>query len=289
MRVYENTKERCVGIRVENFKLESITDIAKAIYNKYDDPHNLKKIVNSNVETIIADVTNNDEYTFGEKLIFLAQVEDLRRKKNLDEIIKGALLSLNEESNISSINADWLLDFYDKASKIASEDFKPIWSRILAEEANAPNTISKRLLHNLFMMTSADAENFINLSRFCFFDAASDKVHPIIFYRDDPDIYNAFNVTIEELNNLENFSLIKCDFEYGFSFKSNTSNTIKLFRYTNHKIEVYAERIKCGNVQFTKDGEALFEIIQKRNHSQVLDITAAKWREYGYDVKINNK
>lgn len=266
--------------------IKSIAEIGEKVIAKITDPHGIKKLTDDPLSKIFNDIAESDKYSDDEKLLFMARTHDWKRKKNLEEIILGALPLLHGKTSFESLNSDWLLDFYDKASKITSEEFKIIWSQILAKEANNPNTISKRLLHNLFLMTSQDAESFMNLTKFCFYDVYSDNAYPIIFYAEEQKTYNALGITFERLSSLADLSLIRYDLKDGFSFKSEGSNTRKFLRYTNHQIEVYADKVKCGNVQFTKDGEALFNIVQKRNYSQIIDVTVAKWQEYGYDIRI---
>lgn len=273
----------------EKFDFNSIYEMGEKIKNEFTDPNNLAKITNGSLEKVFDNISKDESYSYGEKLMFFAKVNDLRKNRSLFEIIEGALPFLNNQNDFSCLNSDWLVDFYDKASKIVSDDFKLIWSRILAEEVNNPNSISKRLLHNLYLMSKNDAESFINLSRFCFYDKYSDLVHPIIFYRDCQHIYESFKIDFNCLKQLEHFSLIECDFESGFVFNKGPNITKKVLMYTNHIIEISANIIKAGNVRLSEDGQKLFNIIEKHNDNQILDCTVDKWRDYNHKVIVNFK
>lgn len=94
------------------------------------------------------------------------------------------------------------MDFMDKASKIVTENFKLLWGKVLAEKINSPEKISKRLLHNLFLMSERDAENFLNLTRFCFHDE-DNVIMPLVFLKSRQINCADFGITTKVLKELE--------------------------------------------------------------------------------------
>ena len=271
------------------FNLGDIIKSGREIVESIKDPHDIEDLTKESMLNVFNQISNDTKYTPMQKLMFFSKYRDLKREKRLVDILEGAIPFLEKGAKYDAVDEDWIADFFDKASKISSDEFKTIWSRILAEEINNPNTISKRLLHNLFLMNKEDAENFINLSRFCFYDRYSDEVYPIIFFREHPSAYEKSRITFAILKALERFSLIECDFESGFVFKKDTEKVKKYFIYTNHRIEVRAEKIKYGNVQLTSDGRKLFDIIEKHNNNLILDYTVDIWKKYDYEVNVCQK
>lgn len=237
-------------------------------------------------QVVLNQISNDDKITYENKLLFLAQAIDARKTKNVVEIIRLALPYIEDCAKPNDLDDDWIMDYLDKASKIQSENLKTVWSRILAEEVNSPNSVSKRLLHNLFLMSRNSAENFLNLSRFCFFDRYKDIVHPIIFIKDHVNKYSQFQITTESLKELENLFLIELNYESGFIFR----NKIYLM-YTNHYIDLISNNetdvIPIGNVRLTSDGQALFKMIEKKNNNRILDFTIEKLINRGCIVNIN--
>lgn len=258
----------------------------KSEYENWKDPYGIDSLSKDGFKNIFLQILNDPDYDYSDKFLFVSKVYSFNRQKNLSDIITGCIPFLEKELGSSDIDEDWIIDFYDKASKISSNDFKIIWSKILAEEFNKPQSISKRLLHNIFIMSKKDAENFINLSRFCFYDVNSDEVYPIIFLREHPNAYKKSNITVDILKELEHLALIECDFESGFVLKRETRYIEKSLIYTNHRIEILADKIKLGNVRLTTDGKKLFDIIEKHNNNLILDYTVNIWKQQGHTVTV---
>lgn len=208
----------------------------------------------------------------------------IAKNKNRKTILEKAQYHLKENANPNEMSDDWIFEYWEKIGKIVMEDFQELWGRLLAEEANYPGTVSKRLLHNMFLMSKQDVENFMNLTRFCFFDKKADMVHPIIFIKDNSAAYANSKITTEVLRELEQFSLIEVDYAAGFSFHNK-----KDLMYTNHYIKLNASRIFVGNVRLTADGQKLFKIVDKRNNDQILAYTIQKLQYHGCDVKVISK
>lgn len=268
-----------------NSYIEILKELKKE-YKERKDPYDIESLSKEGFKNICLQILNDSNYTYVDKCLFISNIYTFKCQKNLMDIINGCILFLEKNIESSNIDEDWIIDFYDKASKISSDDFKTIWSRILAEEINKPTSISKRLLHNLFIMSKKDAESFINLSRFCFYDAKSDEVYPIIFCREHPNAYKKSKITVDILKELERLSLIECDFESGFAFKKETEYVEKHLIYTNHRIGIVSDKIKLGNVRLTSDGRKLFDIIEKHNNNLILDYTVDIWKQYGYNVAV---
>lgn len=249
------------------------------------DPHGIKKLAANKMEDVFNQICQKSKLSESDKLYFLATIIDAKRTKNMCDVIKEALPYINKESDPENVDDDWLSDFFDKVSKIQSDDLKCIWSKLLSEEINRPNSISKRLLHNLFLMNKNDAENFLNLSRFCFYDRYKDIVHPIIFIKGHQKAYASSKITTEILKELEALCLIELNYDSGFVF----NNKIYLM-YTNHYIDIVANnsssKIPAGNVRLTADGQELFKFIEKKNNDRILEYSVQKWQYNDCSVSI---
>lgn len=266
--------------------IKNFLDKFLKLFHILDDQHDIKQLLTSELQVVVEQIEKDPQIPYQNKLLFLAQAYDARKTKNMVDIIKLALPHIKNDSNPQGVDDDWIADYFDKVAKIQSDDLKFIWSRILAEEINKPNSISKRLLHNLFLMSKKDAESFLNFSRFCFFDRYNNLVHPVIFIRNHQEIYSQYAITTENLKELENLFLIELNYDSGFAFKN------KIFlMYSNHYIDLYSNnkknKIPAGNVRLTADGQALFKMIEKRNSSKIFDLTVQKWRNRDCSVHIN--
>ena len=64
---------------------------------------------------------------------------------------------------------DWVTNFFDKSRIVSDEEMQSIWAKVLAGEANAPGSYSKRTVNLLGDLDTRDAELFQSLCRFGWF------------------------------------------------------------------------------------------------------------------------
>ena len=179
---------------------------------------------------------------------------------------------MQESASPNSVDDSWIVNFWDKAGTVSNEMFQNLWSRILAEEVNNPNTVSKRLIHNLSLMSVSDANNFMNLSKFCFLDKVDNNIsQPIIYIKEDPDFYAAYGIYSYVLKELEQFSLIETNYDTGFIFRNR-----KILYYSGTTLDINAPRIPIGNVRLTSDGQKLLSITSESPRDKILDYTIEK-------------
>ena len=88
--------------------------------------------------------------------------EEAQRQNNMENIIARALPQLSESANADSVENDWIVNFFDKSRIVSDEQMQDLWSRILAGEANAPGTYSKRTVNFLSDLDKVDADLFAN-------------------------------------------------------------------------------------------------------------------------------
>ena len=70
---------------------------------------------------------------------------------------------LNQETQPESMEDDWIANFFDKCRIVSDSDMQTLWGRVLAGEANAPGTYSKRTVNLLSDFDKSDAELFTKL------------------------------------------------------------------------------------------------------------------------------
>lgn len=259
--------------------IEKISHAVGVLY----DPWGIKRGKRDFIDTMNRDIINDDTLSWTEKAAIINEsILLLRKNQNRKNIITNAIPLLNDDADPNAIDDSWILSFLDKSGLVSEEQLQIIWSRVLAGEANRSHTVSKRLLHNLSIMSQKDAFNFVNLSKFCFYDKVVDLVHPLIFIKRYPKLYADWNITTQILNELEEFFLIETNYDDAFIFKNS-----KKFIYTNCYIEVQGNRIDAGNVRFTEDGQTLFRMIDKLNDNNILEIIVRIWKMLNYRVEIN--
>ncbi len=258
--------------------IEKISEAVGIIY----DPYGLKKGQREFTKVLYEKTANRDDLSLEEQMALIQEYKFLLSKnKNRGTIVKKAYEHLKDTAEPNAVDNSWIFNFWDKAGTISDDTLQDIWGKILANQVNEPNSISKRLLHNLSLMSKQDAENFSNLARFCFDDYKDDIAHPLIFIKDHSKTYANSRITTNMLKELELFSLIETNYETGFAFEKK-----KILRYQNQIVEIEKDRIEAGNVRLTEDGQRLYRIIGKKERNDIFDYTIERLQYNNCDVKI---
>lgn len=270
-----NTNNKWCG--VANLLIEKIS---KAIGYLYD-PDGLIPARRNFSSSLLQQITNNPDMNPIEKAALCNEISFIIKKhKNQGEIIKLAAHLLDEQSKPENIAEDWMFYFFEKIGNASTEMLKILWANILVHEANHPSSVSKRLIHNISIMSCQDAMDFINLSVFCFYDKRyKNMAHPIVFVKDRMYDYKTFGITEEVLHKLQLFSLIETNYENGFVF-----HNAKRLLYTNHNIMLRSSLIPAGYVKLTDDGQILLSVIEKKNDNNALEFTLHMLSDKNVDV-----
>lgn len=186
---------------------------------------------------------------------------------------------------------DWFVKFYDYAGNISNSEIQELWALILAREITSPHQIPLSLLHSLSIMRSEQANLFCNISRFALRDIKSEEAHLLIFISSNREAYKDSGITPSLLKEIERLGLIECDFKSEYIFLNK-----KAFKTGNKIITVYGDpnnenKIKSGNVCFTKDGQLLYSILEgdyKNYRSDILDFTLSKFSLRNCNIQIND-
>lgn len=194
--------------------------------------------------------------------------------------------------NYEEYNFDWFLKFYEHSGYISNEKVQKLWAAVLANEIENPNSTSLSLLHSLSIMSHEQAKFFCNISRFALLDYKDNFPHLLIFVSSNRATYMNSKITPEALRELERLGLVECDFEHEYIFKKK-----KMFKTGNNIITVCGDpdndnKIKAGNVNFTRDGKLLYSIIDdkfKRYRSDILDFTIEKFKLRNCSIAINDR
>lgn len=237
---------------------KNIVDIVKMILQ----PTGIDAAIQEGHNRIIEEVISSEKYSLTEKEFFLATYKkQVKEFKNCKDIAEAASCSILPERKIEEVDPDWFSFYFDKAKLVSNESMQKIWAAILAEEINAPNTISRSLIHTLSIIDKRQAEFFCNICRFCWFDLDYDWVHPFIYISKAHTAYQDSAITWDRLKDLEFLGLISCDSEPGYALEGprrfRTGNVVvNVQGNPNNKNLIYV-----GNVMFTANGRKLYDLV----------------------------
>lgn len=289
---------------MDSEKMEKLSEVGKniseTVKNFYEvinailQPRGINAaLVNAHTQ-IIASYMNDSELSLDDKLKLVSSYK--RTVKEYDRCAKTAKIAselISEDAHPEKVEEDWFNFFFDKVRLVSDETVQNMWAQILAEEVNKPGKISRALLHTLSIMSNAQAKLFCNIAKFCMYEYKNaDSVYPFIFMSASPEMYEKVNINHRGLRELEYLGLIQCDFKDEYVFE-----TEKQFCSGNNIIEITGNpenngKIRIGNVIFTPDGLALYNIVgdsYKRYRSEYLESIITKLQHRKCTVKKNGK
>ena len=205
--------------------------------------------------------------------------EEALRQENMERITQKALPLLEESSDPNSMEDDWVTNFFDKSRIISDEEMQSLWSSVLAGEANAPGTYSKRTVNFLSDLDMKDAELFQALCRFGWFVS---KFTPLIFNSQD-QIYNNLGINFNTLTHLDSIGLIQFSNLAGF-VRTGVGKTGTVL-YCGRPLVLTMEKdvenqLPIGQVLLTKVGEELASVCKAHGVDGFEDYVKEKWGKY---------
>ena len=205
--------------------------------------------------------------------------EEAKRQKNIEDITAKALPQLKEGSDPNAVEDDWITNFFDKSRIVSDNDMQNLWSRVLAGEANAPGTYSKRTVNFLSDIDKQDAELFSRLCGLTWFFFG--EVIPLIFDT-KAEIYLDQGITFDSLSHLDSIGLIQ------FMGIGNYTREGLPKKFAVHYYEtlMYLEMpdskkyLEVGGARLTQIGQELAPISGSRPVDGFRDYVKEKWKEY---------
>ncbi|MEB3315136.1 MAG: DUF2806 domain-containing protein [Candidatus Melainabacteria bacterium] len=187
--------------------------------------------------------------------------EERKKQENTLSIIKKTIPFLKETAKPQDIDNDWVLNFNDKSKLISEESMQKHWARILAEEANQPQSFSKRTVNLMAEIDKRDAEAFTNLCAFKW-ELEEGKSYflfiPFNFETNTSKLFTKINY--ETLILLSSIGLIeKQDKGYDLNFRPGEYQ----IKYANSSYILIFQtqaRVNIGSVSLTPMGKELSKI-----------------------------
>lgn len=214
--------------------------------------------------------------------------EETLKQANMEKIVANAAGDLSADSKPESMSNDWLLNFFDKARLISESEMQAIWGRLLASEANAPGTFSKRTINILASMDYREAKAFSDLCRLVW--KIGDQATPVLFEFDDNAASSA-GVSLESAQDLMGAGLISMSvgFGSGFSIGDIKDSDRLVYRDSTYRVakwqNVSKSEIPVGIILFTSSGAELASICNVEAIDGFEDEVLAKWNSRAIEVE----
>ncbi len=202
--------------------------------------------------------------------------EEAKKQSNIEGITRQALPLLEDKSRPENVDDDWITNFFDKCRITSDDDMQRLWSSILAGEANAPGTFSRKTVNLMADLDKSDAELFRQLCGFCWMIGS---VTPLIFDSQD-EIYNSNGINFGSLSHLESLGLIQFNQIAGFK-RLRLPKIFNVFYY-GKPVELILPKddnneLEVGLVLLTKAGQELAPVCGSTPIDVFFQFICEKW------------
>ena len=205
--------------------------------------------------------------------------EDMQDQKNMEAIIAQAVPDVNEEAKPDSMENDWIANFFDKCRIVSDSEMQSLWSRVLASEANAPGTYSKRTVNLLSDLDKSDAELFTKL---CGFGWMIRNVVPLVF-DEGAEIYNRHGIDFDTLSHLESIGLVRFAAPANFTQLNLPEGFVMRYYGKPLVLEIPQDVdnvLNIGKVLLTKIGQELAPISGSKPVAGFYEYVKDRWKQY---------
>ena len=178
---------------------------------------------------------------------------------------------------------DWITNFFDKSRIVSDQEMQDLWSRILAGEANAPGTYSKRTVNALSDLDKVDASLFAEL---CGFGWVIGHVMPLVFDF-EASVYKQRGIHFASLSHLDSIGLIQFETLTGFK-RINLGKRVGA-SYFGQRINLEfsndaEHELDIGFAGLTQVGQELARICVSRPVDGFFNYVMEKWQEHNPEI-----
>ncbi len=255
-----------------------IRKVSKAVGGVFA-PYQIKRIAKAEAEAAIIKAQTEIQITdLHRRAMHRFIEEEAERQKNIEDITAKALPQLAEGARPDAMEDDWVTNFFDKSRIVSDTQMQDLWSRVLAGEANAPGTYSKRTVNFLSDLDKIDAELF---SKLCGFGWAIGNVVPLVFDV-QADIYNRNGISFNSLSHLESIGLIQFNNIAGFTRLKLPKKFVVHYYGRPLSLEMAKDadnNLELGNALLTKTGAGLAPICGSRPVDGFWEYVQDKWKQ----------
>ncbi len=216
--------------------------------------------------------------------------EEAKKQANIESIVEQALPQLEAGANPAGMEDDWITNFFDKSRIISGADMQRVWAAVLAREANAPGSFSRKTVNLLGDLDKQDAELFMTLCRFCW-DLGDPPRTPLIFDWKAP-IYKEHGITFDAVSHLTSLGLVQFTGvgsyqRDGLPRHVTCSYFERILGLTLRGDDQSPNHVTIGKVLLTNAGAELTSICSSIEPvPNFFDFVVKKWTEEHYDPKV---
>ncbi|WP_415891297.1 DUF2806 domain-containing protein [Neptuniibacter sp. SY11_33] len=244
------------------------------------EPWQIKRVAKAEAEASLIKAESEIEITdLHRRAMHRFVEEEANRQENMEEITKKSIPHLDEQSDPSNMEDDWVTNFFDKSRIVSDDEMQTIWANVLAGEANTPGSFSRRTVNLLGDLDKKDAELFQTLCRFGW---AFGNFTPLIF-DSQAAIYNDLGINFSTLSHLDSLGLIQFNSISGFSRQGLPKNFAVAYCGQLLPLEMENDqdnKLSIGKVLLSQSGQELAQVVQAPELDGFYDYVKEQWKAH---------
>ena len=252
-----------------------IESVSKAIGVLYEPNRIVRNARAESKAELIRSMTKQIENEYLRDITIRNLHKEIIRQSNIESIIENSIHCLpdNLHSN-SSVDNDWLMDFFDLSQNCSNKNLQFVWGKLLANEIDKPGTISRRTLNVVKLLSSTEAKLF---NKFCscvwtIENFENYKIYAMIL---DSNEKGEYTETGWGFSGLDGHRLEELNLIFDDEFQISKSEYVKLIYHgVTYKIKAIKKDTWLSTLVLTETGAELFNILDiKQNMAYYNHIT----------------
>jgi hypothetical protein len=252
-------------------------------------PYQIERVANAEAKADLIKAQSEIQITeLRRRAMYRFVEEEGKRQNNIESITAKALPQLNDKSDPSKVEDDWITNFFDKCRIVSDVEMQGIWSRVLAGESNSPGTYSKRTVNFLSDLDKSDAELF---TRLCGFVWIFGGFTPLI-YEYQHQIYKDKGINFDSLSHLESIGLIQFNSFGSYDLLDLPKRFTVIYYGTPIRLEMPQESgnvMDIGSVSLTRVGKELAPICGSKPVDGFWEYVTKMWKDLKYIPEDNTE
>lgn len=255
--------------------IEKISDAVGGVFK----PYQIKRIAKAKAEASLIEAESQIQITeLHRRAMYRFVEEEAQKQANIESITSKAIPLLEYKSEPENVDDDWITNFFDKCRIVSDSEMQQLWSRILANEANAPGAFSRRTVNLISDLEKRDADLFTALCRFIWMIG---NVTPLVFDTQNA-IYNQHGINFNSLSHLEALGLVQFNVVGKFQ-RLNLPKQLTVFYYGT-PVELTFPKdadnsLRLGKVLLTNAGQELAPICGSQAIPEYMDYICKRWTD----------
>jgi hypothetical protein len=263
-----------------------IKKVSEAIGGVFE-PWQIKRVAKAEAEANLIKAKSEIEITdLHRRAMHRFVEEEANRQDNMEQITKKAIPKLEDKSDPSKMDNDWVTNFFDKSRIISDTEMQELWANILAGESNSPGSYSKRTVNFLGDLDKKDAELFVTLCRFGWI--YNDFNFAPLIFDTEASIYNDIGINFSTLSYLDSIGLIHFNSLSTFAW-TDLPNSFAVSYYEQPLSLVMKNKkdnkLEVGMVMLTQVGQELASVCHAEKVDGFYDYVKERWKQFIPEIK----